>query len=178
MDDKRPDSVIRFTDYTTSKGQQHRKATYDICNKHLRQAVIDLGCVPNKSLILTFPDLTIFAERDLVYDFIRGYIDGDGCLSTDPPKGSRLHPYLKISVRGTENMLLGIQSIFPDFKISSEIDKRTGNTNYKLHCSGAVAEAIVVKLYSGANMYLDRKFEKIAYLFSNDQTKSGKNGEA
>ena len=35
------------------------------------------GCVPNKSLILTFPVIT----EELIPHFIRGYFDGDGGIT-------------------------------------------------------------------------------------------------
>ena len=39
--------------------------------------LINLGCIPNKSLTLTFPD---FINDELLPHFIRGYFDGDGCI--------------------------------------------------------------------------------------------------
>lgn len=41
---------------------------YDLCN---------LGCIPQKSLTLTFP--TCLPEN-LMASFILGYFDGDGCV--------------------------------------------------------------------------------------------------
>ena len=39
-----------------------------------------LGCVENKSLILTFPTEQQ-VPKEFVYDFIRGYFDGDGSIT-------------------------------------------------------------------------------------------------
>lgn len=49
------------------------------CCADITQDLETLGCVPNKSLILTFPsDDQVPAH--LKRHFMRGYIDGDGCL--------------------------------------------------------------------------------------------------
>ena len=68
---------------------------YEFChlsirNKHLWETLNDLGCVPNKSLILKFPRFSIFKGnvQELILHFIRGYVDGDGCLCTYKSKNS------------------------------------------------------------------------------------------
>lgn len=52
-----------------------------ISNKHLWETLNNLGCVPKKSLILKYPDISIFKNKNFIFDFIRGYNDGDGCIS-------------------------------------------------------------------------------------------------
>ena len=42
--------------------------------------LIKQGCVPNKSLILTFPNKHQVPEN-LINHFIRGYFDGDGSIN-------------------------------------------------------------------------------------------------
>lgn len=74
----------------------------------MKEQLINLGCVPNKSLILKFPSLNIFQEKKLVYAFIRGYVDGDGCLTFS--KNGKLN----LSIVGTYDFLLGITNIFPN----------------------------------------------------------------
>ena len=52
-----------------------------IRSQHLWETLNSYGCVPSKSLILKFPKLDIFKNKTLIKHFIRGYWDGDGCLS-------------------------------------------------------------------------------------------------
>jgi len=175
MKDVRPDDVIKHQEQIAPvSGKTQHMISYQVCNKELRNDLIRLGCVPAKSLILTFPDLNIFNDPNLVYDFIRGYVDGDGCLyKTQPGR-------LGISIRGTYDMLGGIMSCFPNefTKIYKEVDPRTGNTNYKLGCSSNKADIVAQKLYGKASVFLDRKFEKYATLckLHNSET-SGNIGE-
>jgi len=61
--------------------------------------LIKLGCVPKKSLILTFPTEEQ-VPQEFIYDFIRGYIDGDGYIQYDYIK----HRY-RIIIAGTKAFL-------------------------------------------------------------------------
>lgn len=151
---------------------------YQVCNSNLKQSLVNLGCIPKKSLALKFPDITKFKNPDLIYDFMRGYIDGDGCLSKSS-KSSSVNPRLVISIRGTFEFLNEMIKYFPEeFKrVYSEIDKKTGSTLYKISCCSNKADKVAMKLYGNATIYLDRKFEKFAALCKLYSEKSGKNGE-
>ena len=86
-------------------------------NSHLKQSLIKLGCVPNKSLILMFPDKSIFKDESLIRHFIRGYWDGDGCLTWHDVS----HTIPCVFVLGTEDFLTGIKNYLPlkfDYKLT------------------------------------------------------------
>lgn len=51
-----------------------------INSKKIVEDLIKLGCVPKKSLILTYPTEEQIPFK-LQHHFIRGYFDGDGCVS-------------------------------------------------------------------------------------------------
>ena len=116
LKDKRDPSFIK-TSKVKLGNKIFERCRYIIGNKHFHNRLCELGCIPNKSLILTFPDLNIFKYEHLIYDFIRGYVDGDGNIS--PSRG-----YIQISIFGTENFLLGIRKYFPDFSYPKK-DKRS-----------------------------------------------------
>ena len=75
-----------------------------IYNIHLHEKLKSYGCTPKKSLTLQFPDESIFKSKDLIRHFIRGYWDGDGCLTW----ADKEHRVANISVLGTENFLNSI----------------------------------------------------------------------
>lgn len=127
-----------------------RFATTD---KHFKERLIELGCIPNKSLTLTFPNKKIFENENLLYDFVRGYVDGDGCL-TYTSTGR-----LVIQIIGTKEFLSGIQELFPQFKKYAKDKRRTSNT-YSLNCSCNSAEEVANKLYKNATIYLQRKYDR------------------
>lgn len=161
MKDTRDESVIRRYNRTSASGNLQEMANYQICNSNLKASMLRLGCIPKKSLILTFPDISIFEDPNLVYDFIRGYVDGDGCLCENRKR-------LALSVRGTKDFLEGIVNFFPEFKsVYSEIDKRTGNIQFRIGCSHDKADKVATKLYSKAKVFLNRKYLKYTELCRN-----------
>ena len=50
--------------------------TLEISSKKICNDLVNLGCVPNKTKVLRFPNL----KKGLIRHFIRGYFDGDGWL--------------------------------------------------------------------------------------------------
>ena len=170
MKDTRDNDVVKKTLVKTNN-KYHELAMYQIRSKHLKQTLIQLGCVPRKSLILKFPDMKIFKDFNLVYDFIRGYVDGDGSLTTY--SRSRFI----ISILGTIDFLSGVQKIFPQFLNINKHAK--DNKVYDIRCSCKKADYVSYKLYGHATVYLDRKFKKFATLcrLYNASEKSNNIGE-
>lgn len=78
-------------------------------NKHFWETLNSKGCVPRKSLILKFPDISIFTDLSLIRHFIRGYVDGDGCLTW----GDSEHKKPFLSILGTKDLLEGIRKYSP-----------------------------------------------------------------
>ena len=144
--------------YTTINSKQYKICKFSVCDKHIKEALINLGCVPKKSLILTFPNIDIFKDKFLVYDFIRGYVDGDGCLTFS--KTGRLN----LSILGTKEFLTGITNTFPNMFPSIYKAKRIKTNVYTISNCGNHADEVTYKLYANATIYLDRKYERFAVL--------------
>lgn len=145
-----------------------------ITNEHMWKALNDKGCVPNKSLILTFPDKTIFKSEDLIRHFIRGYVDGDGTLGVYPH--SKSNPKLEASllIVGTKSFLEGIQN-YLNIKGFLMHKPNCNENTYRLGYSTKKAEQIADILYKNASIYLTRKYNIYTSDFA--ALKSGKNGE-
>ena len=58
-------------------GKKTFRSVIEIYNKELCQDLINYGCVQNKSFCLKYPLIPYNLNRH----FIRGYFDGDGCIS-------------------------------------------------------------------------------------------------
>jgi hypothetical protein len=84
-------------------------------NKDIYNWLVSHGCVPNKSLTLKFP----FIPKEFLPDFIRGCIDGDGCISsceyTKTNKNTgKIYKYQKNTVylcSASRNFLLSLDEI-------------------------------------------------------------------
>lgn len=66
-------SIMNHKNFTNAK----LSYSIHIYDKKMAKDLIDLGCVPRKSLNLSsIPNI----PQEFIYDFIRGFVDGDGCL--------------------------------------------------------------------------------------------------
>jgi len=74
------DKIKDFSKKSFNSDHYKNYSQINIYSKKMHQDLIKLGCVPNKSLILTFPSQHQVSDH-LMNHFIRGYFDGDGCLS-------------------------------------------------------------------------------------------------
>lgn len=135
-------------------------SSYKFSNKHIVTQLINKGCVPNKSLILEFPNRDILPDN-LVRHFIRGYVDGDGTIASYP-KGKSFSLYF--GVVGTLNFLSAMQDIF-DREIESytkvKLQQRAKTKALALQKAGKASTFDIMKfLYNDATVYLDRKYNK------------------
>ena len=94
------------------------QAYANIRDKKMVDDLNKLGCVNNKSLILTFPSEDQVPVKYLSH-FIRGYFDGDGSLHFTQ-SGKAKNPNYKINFLGTENLLIGIRKFFQKEKLCLE----------------------------------------------------------
>lgn len=118
--------------------------------------LISLGIVPRKSKILS-SDVISNLSNDLQRHFIRGYFDGDGCLYAKGPAFS--------IASGSEGFLLKIQSLLCEAchlnKTKLFFNPR-GRGCFSLCWGGALnVNKIQHYLYTGANIWLKRKYKKI-----------------
>lgn len=113
-----------------------------------------LGCVENKSLILTFPTEEQ-VPKEYVYDFIRGYFDGDGSIS-------EYNNTYHINIVGTENFIKTLATYFEGGSIYQ--DSRKENSWYfNLGGNLQVIKAYHL-MYDNKTRYMKRKFDKFQLL--------------
>ena len=129
-----------------------------ITNKNLSEKLAALGCVENKTYILQFPNFDI-VPKELMRHFIRGIFDGDGWVSvlekTKAPS---------VGFVGMETFILPMsQYLIKELKIS-QIKHSQKNLKKTIEidwCSLVDVEKIFNYLYNNANIYLERKFDKL-----------------
>ena len=143
----------------------------DICrihitNKHLKNILISYGCIPNKSLVLKFPDKSIFKSEDLIRHFIRGYFDGDGCISYikyNVQNNIKVSPVC--SLISTSNFIENTQKYLSINNIDSKIshDKRHHVDTMTLNFYQKQSRKLLKFLYENCNIYLDRKYKRAIF---------------
>ena len=129
----------------------------NVYSKHLWQVLNCNGCTPQKSLTLKFPKKELFQDQSLIIHLIRGYWDGDGCLTYS----NKEHTIAEISVLGTDNMLNNIQKYISNdiYKLRINHPDKQSIIKY-FNVTGIKAFEITHKLYSTASIYLERKYQK------------------
>ena len=121
-------------------------------SKHLCDILKSYGCIPKKSNILKFPNINIFSNKQLIKDFLRGYFDGDGCITHI----DKAHTRIAIKICGTIDFLKEYQKYLPlkkTYKIykTRSVPELAFNDNTALN--------ICKFLYENCSIYLKRKYE-------------------
>lgn len=123
----------------------------NLSGKLIFDQLVNLGCVPRKSLILTFPTEEQ-VPKEFQSHFIRGYFDGDGYVGLNGKA-------LNIIILGTKNFLIGIQNFLLENNIKSTL-KEDGSI-YRL---GIFSKSSIIKfqnlIYNNSIIHLDRKYNK------------------
>lgn len=138
-------------------GKMCGRCRWSIVNKHLWTSLNNLGCIPQKSLILRFPEEEIFKSKDLIRHFIRGYFDGDGSLGVYPTKYKT--PHFSCSVLGTEHFLSGIMN-YIDIEYKLEQKESHSEETYCFQLTSHRSRKFLDYIYQNCNIYLNRKYEK------------------
>ena len=152
--------------YVNLNGKKFERCRWAVTNKHLWETLNNFGCTPRKSLSLQFPNLNIFKTHDLIYHFIRGYFDGDGCFSRSICK-KIVNP--NVSLLGTYDFLYQISDIL---KIKGRFlhDKRHNQNTYTMYFNKLDTLIFLEYIYKNASIYLNRKYQ--LYLFFKDGRRS------
>lgn len=122
-------------------------------NYQVKKNLEKLGCVPKKSLLLKFPNEEQVPDI-FIYDFVRGYIDGDGYLEFNSIKKK-----YRIIICGTEDFLKGLINRLNLFSGCS-IHKDNNSNIYILSITQKdVVFSLLKKLYENSKYHLNRKYE-------------------
>lgn len=125
-------------------------------NKHLIETLIKCGVVPQKSLILEFPTNIIIPDN-LLHHFMRGYFDGDGCVTRS--KNNTRH--VSTSITSSNNF---IDSYMYNLHKLAGLNlvkiRRKSKFSILTYCGKGNALKIFKYLYKDATIFLKRKYDK------------------
>lgn len=156
-----------------------------ICNHHISKQLAKLGCVQNKTFKLLFPE---WLNVKLYNHFVRGYFDGDGCLSLysgirksraknpDPLKVFTQQKAGIYIVSTLEFLTFVSKYIKQQFDVNSYFSKRhknRDNNNFTIAITGNnQVKKVLDWLYKDATIYLERKYKKYIELKEANETVS------
>ncbi len=136
-----------FHDFFKYENRQ-RKWSLKFYSKEFCTKLNEYGCVPNKSLIVDFPN--IFKSDDDFWHFVRGLFDGDGCASCDD-----------ITIVGSNTLCEKLQILLRQYDINVGISKN-GNVSI-LHANSLKnIKKLFFYLYKDSeNLRLERKYSRV-----------------
>ena len=154
------ESNISIRDKVTKlNGTEYKSCKVAVNCTKMCYDLIALGCTPKKTYDLKFPSYDI-VPKYLMRDFLRGFFDGDGCISVTEMSGK---PHIVLTITGMSDMLQSIS----DFLLSENIirvipkiydDKRSKASSLRLYGKDSNKE-VLDYLYQDSIMYLDRKIK-------------------
>ena len=126
--------------------------TLRVYSKNFVENLISCGVVPNKTYNYKIPKFPM----EFFFDFLRGYIDGDGCYHCN-----KNHIYMSLTC-ASEDILRWIQSILNKYDISTNIYKEK-EYKYRLTCTNydGMNSLINFMYHDNCTLYLTRKYDKI-----------------
>ncbi len=162
--------------HTDKNGEIMYMVSTVISNKDLKNDLINCGCVPNKSLILRFPDESIFiaseniTKTQLILHFIRGYFDGDGTLGLYQHSKTNLNKEESLMFVGTKDFLEKVQEYLGQGFL---MQKRNCNEKtYRLSYSTKKAYNAAKLMYDNSTIYLERKYNIYLNFASKNRVKT------
>lgn len=137
--------------YVMYKGEKRLYYMLSVNDVDFVDNLMKCGCVPRKSLVIEYPSKNIVPD-EFKYDFIRGYIDGNGHLGI-PKKDS---VFMIFSLNSTKQFL---ECMIEEFNLKKNmIRKINGIHEYRL-CSKNELIYFFDKVYDDTDLYLHRKHD-------------------
>lgn len=137
----------------------HKCVEIQIANNKIYDSLYKFNIVPNKTFTYTMPEW--LANHTLVNHFMRGYFDGDGCITLCGLGEGRTVRQLSFGILGTKKFLEDYRAILEQ-KCGLNRNKIVAKGNvFSLSYSGnTIVGEIHDFLYKNATIWLDRKREK------------------
>lgn len=123
-----------------------------VYSKNLLKGLLSNGIETNKTLKEVFP----IVDRKYFFDFLRGYIDGDGCYWK-----FKKNYYMHITC-ATNKVLYYIQNILFEYGIKTQVYMEHDN-KYRLMCTNIESMSTLIQMLykDDSALYLKRKYELI-----------------
>lgn len=132
-----------------------------LSNKQICKDLHKHGCVPNKTFKLKFPSKKTLAE-EFYSSFIRGYFDGDGCISISERNK------IKSSICGYHPFIFSLYKILKKQNLNVKFYKNKRiNSFSELYIQGAKDNINFYNyLYDDSELFLNRKKEKFMIIIN------------
>ena len=180
---KSPRPILKDTKRIVNNNVYSR-CRFLVNSKHMWNTLNNYGCTPRKSLTVKFPDESIFIEsekyskEELIRHFIRGYFDGDGCITYVDKKHTRISIQLLGTLEFISKALTYLPKALSTLSIRHNHNNPSESTRF-INTSDGKAEILVKYLYTNATIYLSRKYNRfLAHCYGNITNVENRIGES
>jgi len=153
----KPLQLIDMKKYHKGKSHQNQYRL-NLCSRHMSQLLSKLGCYQNKSCSCKFPSVV---SDTLLRHFLRGYFDGDGCVSYTINKQRR--PCGSVSFVGSKYFCHSFSDHLDTLEINSTVSySKKYDKQIRRLAFGGRNQLIKFYdyIYKNATIYLARKKNK------------------
>lgn len=154
--------IYTFSRITMVNHLQKEYKEVSVHSVYLSNKLAEIGCVKGKTYSLEYPN---YIPETLTNHFIRGYFDGDGCISITK-RHNRKNPQSKtyqFTITGRKEFLEILQDKIVESTSVVKNDLKESISNYAQtihYCGFNVVLKILNYVYSNATIYLKRKHDK------------------
>ena len=160
--------IIKYPIKTIKNTNGKTIYSFTIGREKITQNLLRLGLTPRKSLIIKFPDM----PQEHINHFIRGYFDGDGCISLHGGKRSESGHWRFSIVSGSIDFIHSLKENLIKYAGVDKIEvygHKSANA-YNLSCDrlSNIAKIYSFFYYESAisnRLYLERKYLKFKEAF-------------
>lgn len=154
---------IAFRDRKSINQNWKDEYKISIYSKHMSQQLAKLGCVQAKSLILEFPTEEQVPSH-LLQHFIRGYFDGDGCISCSK-RNERSKINIQCNFVSTLNFCISLSDFLKQacncyFYVTKPRKDKNPITRQAMTNGNHQSIRFLDWLYKDATIYLERKYNR------------------
>lgn len=141
---KMANSLLSSQKISYRKRGSYKMASINFASRHMCKQLSKLGCIKNKTYTLYYPIIKL----DLNCHFIRGYFDGDGCISNG-----------QWSIYGASQMFVSQikQVLEQEAKITLHEYPQGENGRRLVLYKKEYINKLYKYLYDGASIFMDRK---------------------
>lgn len=160
------DKPLEYLDYSNKHDfgytykNQYRLLVF---SKYMCNILEKHGVIPNKSLLLDFPNI----PKSLINSFVRGYFDGDGSIS----RGKNVNTNFNLTITSTNDFCVKLKEIVEEILMIhcgiSDASNHNGITKVFTISGRIQVKKFMDWLYEDADMFLERKFQRYLDYFYN-----------
>lgn len=130
----------------------------EVSSNKMCNDLIALGCTINKTKSIQFPNI----PSNLWNHFIRGFIDGDGCIRVGKTRGK---DFLDIA-SASYSFIIQLKEKLTPYSSHLGICKEKKYDVWHLRCCGKQVKILLDWIYKDATIYMNRKYFKYQLLSS------------